>query len=120
MNMNTQFFVFTPNPENVEMKTSSYCIDYMNLGNKWTATFKEGKFYHYKNGDVTKMHTDDHLDFDDMNGKLNRLEIKNGKMFVGPAGGPVKEGKMVYKGWDGKKWIADLIRFIDFHPDLNK
>ncbi len=75
----------------------------MNLGNKWTATFKEGKFYHYKNGDVTKMHTDDHLDFDDMNGKLNRLEIKNGKMFVGPAGGPVKEGKMVYKGWDGKK-----------------
>jgi hypothetical protein len=55
-----------------------------------------------------------------MDGKLNRMEIKNGKILVGPAGGPVKEGKMVYKGWDGKQWMVDLIRFIDLHHELNK
>ena len=113
-----QLFLFTPTPEDAEMRTFTYCIDYLNNGTKWTATFKKGLFHHYRNGDVNQMHTDGHLDYEGMDGKLYRLEIKDGKTFVGPQGGPVKEGKMVYKGWDGKQWTMNLIRFIDFHPEL--
>lgn len=119
MDLNTQWFVFTPNPVNAEMKTATYCIDYMNNGGRWTAKFKDGKFYHYNNGNPKDCHTDDHLDYDGEDGKLHRMEIKDGKILIGPFGGPVAEGQMKYKGWDGKLWNVDLVRLIDLHQNLN-
>lgn len=116
--MALQNFVFTPHPEDSQTKTYSYCIDYMNLGNRWTATFSNGTFYHYRNGDKKQMHTDDHLDYDTKKNGLWRLEIKDGRMIVGPVNGKMAAGKMEYIGWDGAVWTAEPIRLIDFHPDL--
>lgn len=122
MDFNSQWFVFTPNPENAEMKTASDCIDYINNGVRWTAKFKDNKFYHYKEGNPSEFHTDDYLEFMDKNKKHCRLEIKNGKMFVSTdqSSSSLKEGKMSYIGWDGKLWTADLLRPISFHPSLNR
>ena len=118
--MNQQYFVFTPHPEGSQMKTMSYCIDYLNNGQRWTATYCDGLFYHYENGEKAKMHTEAYLEYDTPNGELWRLEIKNDKMFVGPRGSQLKPGIMEYKGWDRAVWSADLVRMIDFHPELKR
>jgi hypothetical protein len=118
--MSQQYFVFTPNPEGSQMKTMSYCIDYMNNGARWTATFTNGTFYHYRNGDKNQMHTDDHLDYDTPGGALLRLEIRGDKMYTGKPGSQLSAGPIEYKGWDGATWKADLVRMIDFHPDLKQ
>lgn len=115
---NYQKFVFTSHPENAEMRTVTYCIDYMNNNVKWTATYSDNKFHHYQNGDKNKEHDSDHLDYETSEGKLQRLVIRDGKMYVGSTSGSLTQGTMVYKGWDGKTWSADLVCEINLHPDL--
>lgn len=117
---NFQKFVFTPHPEDAEMRTTSFCIDYMNTNNKFTATYSDGKFHHYQNGDKDKTHDDTYLAFDTEQGTINWMEIRDGKIYVGPDKNSMHPGTMVYKGWDGKIWSADLVREIDFHPELTK
>lgn len=120
MATNEQMFVFTPHPSDAEMRTYSNCIDYMNLGNRWTAKYYDGKFWHYRNGNPQQGHTDSYLDFDTAEG-LMRLELRNGVMYVGKAsdkGRNMSKSSMTYRGWDGKTWTADPIRAIAFHSDL--
>lgn len=114
------YFVFTPDPEGSQMKTMSYCIDYLNNGNRWTATYCNGVFYHYNNGDKEKMHTEAYLEYDTPNGELRRLEIKDGKMYTGVPGSQLEPGTMEYKGWDNATWKAEVVRMIDFHPALKE
>lgn len=118
--MKQQYFVFTPNPEDSQMKTMSYCLDYLNNGNRWTATYCDGVFYHYDKGQRDKMHTEAYLEYDTPDGELWRLEIRDDKMFIGPRGSQLKPGIMEYIGWDNAIWKADLVRMIDFHPELKQ
>ena len=48
---NNQWFLFS-GIEHKEMKTASYCLDYITWDNtNWTAIFHDGYFVHYRNGD---------------------------------------------------------------------
>lgn len=119
MAKNYQHFVFTPHPVDAEMRTESYCIDYvLNDSDRWTALYSDGKFHHYKDGQKSQGHDDDYLCYKNDSGETWRMEIRGGKMYVGPNGKALNPGSMVYKGWDGKTWTADLVRSIDFHSDL--
>lgn len=118
-----QYFVFTPGSENSQKKTASYYIDYIgfdaeNKDERWTATYSNGKFYHYRKGNKEDILIADHLSYRTEDGQTWAMEIKDGKMLVGPNRNSLKPGKMVYKGWDGAIWTAELMRFIDFHPEL--
>jgi hypothetical protein len=41
-------------------------------------------------------------------------------MYTGKPGSQLSAGPIEYKGWDGATWKADLVRMIDFHPDLKQ
>ena len=119
MDLKSQLFVFTPSPEHPEMKTATYCIDYVNVaGEKWTSKFRDGKFWHYRDGKKNEMHHGEFYYKNSDDGKSWELRIEGGKMMIGPQGGPFKEGQMKYIGWEGKIWRADLARLIDLHGDL--
>ena len=114
-----ELFVFTPSPEYPEMKTVTYCIDYVNVaGERWTSKFRDGVFWHYQNGNKSTEHQGKLLYKNPDDGKSWELRIEGGKMLIGPEGGSLKEGQMKYIGWDGKTWRADPVRLIDLHSDL--
>jgi len=117
--LNCQWFLFTPNPEDSEMKTTSYYINYMHTNDRWTAIFKNNQFYHYKQGDPKQCHTDSFVAYQNENGLIGRLEIRNGKMFTGLHAiiPHLTEGKMTFVGWDNKLWTADLVNIRNFHTE---
>jgi hypothetical protein len=91
MDLKAQWLVFTPSPENPEMKTATYYLDCVNVFNeKWTVKFKDGKFWGYRNGKKDAMHHGDVYYKNPDDGNSWELRIENGKMMIGPAGWPIQ------------------------------
>jgi hypothetical protein len=120
MDLKSQLFVFTPDPKHPEMRTVTYCIDYMNVnGERWCSKFRDGQFWHYRDGQKNEMLHGPFCYKNADDGKRWELRIENGKMLIGPEGVALHEGQMKYIGWDDKIWRADLVRMIDLHSDLD-
>ena len=119
---NNQWFLFS-GIEHKEIKTASYCLDYLTWDNtNWTAIFHDGYFVHYRNGDKNNCHTEDFLYYKDINYNNFRLDIKGDKILISPNGDISKSREVdaiEYIGWDRKKWRAELLKLINhLHPDL--
>lgn len=123
--MGKQWFVFTSLENSQETKTASPYLDYLtwNTKGRWTAEYKNGKFYHYENGAKDKCHTDSILNYISDAGENWQMKIE-GDHFVHAPNGDYSRAHtdtvMHYIGWDGRKWRAELLTLIDgLHPDLN-
>lgn len=119
-----QWFVFTSLENPKETKTASTCLDYIpwDRNCRYTAEYKDGKFYLYENGDKKKCHTDVTLNYISDAGEKWQMKIE-GDHFVHAPNGDYSRSHtatvMHYIGWDGRKWRAELLRLIvNLHPDL--
>lgn len=122
--MKKQWFVFTSLENPQETKTASPYLDYLtwNTKGRWTAEYKDGKFYHYENGAKDKCHTDSILNYISDAGENWQMKIE-GDHFVHAPNGDYSRAHtdtvMHYIGWDGRKWRAELLTLIDnLHPEL--
>ena len=120
--MKKQWFVFTSLENPQETKTASPYLDYLtwNTKGRWTAEYKDGKFYHYENGAKDKCHTDSILNYISDAGENWQMKIE-GDHFVHAPNGDYSRAHtdtvMHYIGWDGRKWRAELLTLIyNLHP----
>ncbi len=122
--MKKQWFVFTSLENPQETKTASPYLDYLtwNTKGRWTAEYKDGKFYHYENGAKDKCHTDSILNYISDAGENWQMKIEGGHFVHAPNGDYSRahtDTIMHYIGWDGRKWRAELLTLIDnLHPEL--
>ena len=123
--MKKQWFVFTSLENPQETKTASSYLDYLtwNTKGRWTAEYKDGKFYHYEDGDKNKCHTDSILNYISDAGEDWQMKIEGDHFVHAPKGDYSRshtDTVMHYIGWDGRKWRAELLTLIDgLHSELN-
>ena len=122
---NKQWFVFTSLENPKETKTASPYLDYItwNTNERWTAQFKNGKFYHYERGNKDKVHTDIILNYISDAGEKWQMKIEGDHFVHAPEGDYSRahtDTVMHYIGWDGRKWRVELLSLIDYlHADLD-
>lgn len=123
--MGEKWFVFTPLENSQEIKAPSLYLEYLtwNTRGRWTAEYKDGKFYHYENGDKNKCHTDSILNYISDSGDNWQMKVEGDHFILAPNGdnSRARTNKVVqYIGWDGRKWRAELLPLVNgLNPKLN-
>lgn len=110
-----QCYVLTSLTDPHTPQTVIDCINYITWDHatRWAAEYKNGLFYHYRNGDRNQGHTDDYMDYiGDDQGKW-RVRIVNNEFnctLNGNNSHLQKTSEMHFIGWDRKKYKIELLQ----------